>query len=131
MSSSSVNDLDSFLFSSQAASTSSSLFNQIFSANDPSVNPILANIEPCSYHNQPSSIHSYKTNDLLIVRINIRSILKNFDNLSHFFSQFSTSSDIICLTETRLNKNPLIYINIPGYQFVYGSMPTQLAWLVV
>ena len=51
MSSSIVNDLDSFLFSSQAASTSSSLFNQTFSANDPSVNPIFANIEPCSYYN--------------------------------------------------------------------------------
>ena len=103
------------------ASTSSSLFNQTFSANDPSVNPILANTEPCSYYNQPSSIHSYKTKDLLIVHINIRSILKNFGNLSHFLSQFSTSPDIICLTETRLNKNPLIYINIPGYQFVYAN----------
>ena len=126
LSSSSVNDLDSFLFSSQAASTSSSLFNQTFSADDPSVNPILANIEPCSYYDQPSSTHSYKANDLLIVHINIGSILKNFNNLSHFLSQFSTSPDIICLTETRLNKNPLIYINIPGYQFVYANS-TSLA----
>ena len=51
---------------------------------------------------------------------------KNFDNLSHFLSQFSTSPDIICLTETRFIKNPLIYINIPGYQFVYANS-TSLA----
>ena len=41
-------------------------------------------------------------------------------------SQFSTSPDKTYLTKTRLNKNPLFYINIPGYQFVYANS-TSLA----
>ena len=36
-----------------------------------------------------------------------------------------SSSDIICLSETRLKEQPLININIPGYFFILTDSPTN------
>ena len=117
-------ELGMFLMSTQAPSSNSNpnLFGNDEIV-DQSFDSLLTNINPCVYYNNPQSIpnRTPSSSDLLIVHINIRSLTKNFDNLSHFLSQFSVPPDVICITETRLKNASSVNISIPGYEFVFAN----------
>ena len=117
-------ELSMFLMSTQAPSSNSNpnLFGNDEIV-DQSFDSLLTNINPCVYYNNPQSIpnRTPSSNDLLIVHVNIRSLTKNFDDLSHFLSQFSVPPDVICITETRLKNASFVNISIPGYEFVFAN----------
>ena len=117
-------ELGTFLMSTQAPSSNSN--SNLFGNDeivDQSFDSLLTNIDPCVYYNYPQSIpnRTPSSNDLLIVHVNIRSLTKNFDDLSHFLSQFSVPPDVICITETRLKNASFVNIFIPGYEFVFAD----------
>ena len=80
-------ELSKFLFSGQAPSTNSNP-NFLNSSNpcDQSFDSLFANINPCTYYDDPDSIPNKtpSSNELLFVHVNIRSLNKNFDDLSQF-----------------------------------------------
>ena len=115
-------ELGMFLMSTQAPSNNSNpnLFGNDEIV-DQSFDSLLTNINPCVYYNNPQSIpnRTSSSNDLLIVHVNIRSLTKSFEDLSHFLSQFSVPPDVICITETRLKNASFVNISIPGYEFFF------------
>ena len=65
------------------------------------------------------------SNSMLVVRTNIVSLQKNFDNLKQFFSQFKRNVDVICLSETRLSDHNLSCCFLPGYRLFYYNSKTK------
>ena len=62
---------------------------------------------------------------LTIIHFNVGSLQKNFDAFHEFLCNQPCSPDIICVTETRFNKNqPLLNIDISGYTFIHIDSPT-------
>ena len=46
---------------------------------------------------------------------------KNFDKFYDFIQSLSYTPDVVCLSESRIKKQPLININLPGYTFLNSS----------
>ena len=65
------------------------------------------------------------TSTNLIIHLNISSLQAHFDELNDFLTRFSNPPSIILLSETRINVNPCININIPGYTFVHLPSPAK------
>ena len=53
---------------------------------------------------------------LSIIHLNIRSLVKNGDEMSAFFSTFKKQPDIIAISESFLNSNTIDSLNLPNYQ---------------
>ena len=60
-----------------------------------------------------------------MVNLNISSLQAHFDELNDFLTRFSNPPSIILLSETRINVNPCININIPGYTFEHLPSPAK------
>ena len=58
-------------------------------------------------------------NSLILIYINIRSFIKNFDNLYNLFFFLKFSPSIAAISETRLKNLPLTNNSIPGYSFIH------------
>ena len=56
---------------------------------------------------------SFNSNSISIIRINIRSLQKNFDFLQEFLCLLPNMPKIICLSESRINQKPLINLELP------------------
>ena len=89
---------------------------------------ITSNIYACKYHksfiypqNKPNT-----TNLFSLMHFYIRLLQINFDHLHEFLRLQHSSPDIICLSETRLKKQPLINVNIPGYSFIHNDSRTYV-----
>ena len=65
------------------------------------------------------------------MHVNIRSLHKNFDSLYEFLVTLSFSSDIFCLTETRLKSEALINIDLPLYKFNYVDSTTAAGGVAI
>ena len=84
------------------------------------------NLKPCKsfdLSNQKLNFDNTSTN--LIIHLNISSSQAHFDKLNDFPTRFSNPPSIILLSETRINVNPCININIPGYTFVHLPSPAK------
>ena len=59
-------------------------------------------------------------NAFSFLHCNIRSVSANLDNLNHLLFELDCSFTIIGLTETKIitSKDPVINLNLPGFQFV-------------
>ena len=58
--------------------------------------------------------------------LNIASLCKHIDELRHLLHTLDHPFDIIGITETRLNvSNPLVNIEIDGYEFIHTPAGTQ------
>ena len=66
------------------------------------------------------------SNDLFFIHFNIRSLQKNINKLTHYLSQLHKLSDVIAITETKL-QNDTIYnnIDIAGYNFIHADSLTK------
>ena len=83
---------------------------------------------PCDYHNIKSINEHIRNNkcNLFLIHINIRSLQKNIDKLTHFISELGKSPDVIAITETKLNKNRIhSNIEINGYNFIHSDSETN------
>ena len=65
-----------------------------------------------------------RNNQFFIIHINIRSFHKHHDDLVNFLSLCRSPPDIICITETRLQAEPLIDVGLPAYTFIHENSPT-------
>ena len=78
------------------------------------------NILKCHYFDisQNNQINMKDNNSLSIIHLNIRSLNKNFDKLYDFLLRLTFTPDVLCLSESRIKKQPLVNINLSGYCFV-------------
>ena len=79
--------------------------------------------EYCSTDSQNNILRN-RTNELLIIHFNIRSLEKNIDKMSQYLSELKTQPDVIALTETKLKDNICGSIELPGYEFIHVNSPT-------
>jgi len=93
-------------------------------------NSMFTCISTCKYFDMNSKLfnNSRNSNSLILLHLNIRSLLKNFDLLYEFLESLTVSPDIICLTETRIKNCPLININIPNYRFMQTQPQLLEVW---
>ena len=84
---------------------------------------ISSNILKCNYFDlkEITQIYSSENNSLNIIHFNIRSLNKNFDKFYDFIQSLSYTPDVVCLSESRIKKQPLINVNLPGYTFLNFS----------
>ena len=61
----------------------------------------------------------------MLLRINIRSLHKNFDNLYDFLIELNFLPDVICLTETQIKLHPLLNISLLNYTFFHTDSTTN------
>ena len=84
------------------------------------------NIKLCEYLDLNSKQPTFDPNrSLVLLRINIRSLHKNFDNLYDFLVELNFLPDVICLTETRIKLHLLLNISLPNYTFFHTDSTTD------
>jgi len=92
------------------------------------------NVKVCDYYNIDSLLFNTDSNSLIIIHVNVRSLNKNFDLFFEFLESFPSSPDIIYLSMTRIWRNPLVNVDIPGYNSIFknsltnaGSVPVYIS----
>ena len=83
------------------------------------------NIGTCEYFNLSDIPEISSKNELFLTHLNIRSLLKNFDDFCRFLSQLPVIPHIICLSETKIKDMPLINISLPGLLFMHLNSPNN------
>ena len=61
----------------------------------------------------------------LIIHLSISSLPAHFDEFNEFLLNFSNPPSIIFISETRINVEPLINVNLPGYTFLHLPSNTK------
>ena len=89
------------------------------------VESLTSNTDKCNYYDHYPPLNKVMANDLFIVHINIRSLQKHYEFLYEFSNFFDKTSDIICISETRLKQGPLINVNLPGFHLLHNDSPTN------
>ena len=87
---------------------------------------ISSNIKPCIYTdfiNFDNRIDFH--NSLFMLHFNVRLLQKNFDSYYESLQLLSTLLQIICISETKINKEPLTNISISNYSFVCANSNTR------
>ena len=78
------------------------------------------NIAACNYYHPDSPLFASKpSNSLFILRINIRSINKNFPSFYDLIQSLPNHPDIICISETWITHQPITNLSLSGYEFIY------------
>ena len=77
----------------------------------------------CDYFDlkENTQIYTSENNFLNIIHLNIRSLNKNFDKFYNFIQSLLYTPGVVCLSESRIKKQSLININLPGYSFLNFS----------
>ena len=85
-----------------------------------------SNINLCNTHNLNKQLFQYNNvTSQLVIHLNISSVQAHFDELNEFLLNFSSPLSIIFISETRINVEPLININQPGYTFIHVPLTTR------
>ena len=83
------------------------------------------NVDECLFYDAsktpPTAI---RNNKFLIIHINISPLHKHHGNLVNSLALCRSPPDIICITETRLQAESLIDVDLPGYTFIRENSPT-------
>ena len=100
--------------------------NNIDELSDKTFNSVMENETKLNYCDfSPLQVFKKRDHELLVLHVNIRFLLKNFDDLCQLICQFKHPPDIICLSETRLKDQVPINVNINEYNFVNANSPTN------
>ena len=83
------------------------------------------NIKPCEVYNLEKQTLDFDKRSYSIIHINISILQSYFDELKEFLSDFPNPPSIILLSETRINVDPHINVDIPDYIFVHVPSPTK------
>ena len=86
----------------------------------------LSDIKPCEVFNLDAKAFDINNRSShFFLQLNISSLQYHFEELNELLCNFSNPRVIIFLSETRININPLINIDIPGYTFIHYPSPTR------
>ena len=80
------------------------------------------NLKPCVY-TEFSDFDSRidVTQALFMIHINIRSLQKHCDTLVEMLQLLPALPQLICITETKINKEPLVNIEPENYHFLHAN----------
>ena len=85
-----------------------------------------SNLSSCIIHDLSSQKFLYDKNiSHLIIHLNISSLQAHFDELNEFLLNFSSPPSLILISETRINVEPKVNIDLPGYTFFHFPSPTK------
>ena len=86
----------------------------------------LSDIKPCEVFNLDAKAFDVdnRTSNFFL-HLNISSLRSQFEELNELLCNFPNPPVIIFLSETRININPFINIDIRGYTFIHYSSPTK------
>jgi len=83
------------------------------------------NIAKCRYFDVNFQIFKSKDdNNLILLQVNVQSLNKKFDFLYNFIASQKFIPHVICISETRINKQPLINVNLLNYSFLHVDSET-------
>jgi len=72
----------------------------------------------CNYYNLETlndELHTKTEQDLFLFHVNIRSVIKNEDDLTENISAMRFLSEIIAITEIKLQANRIFHSKLQGY----------------
>ena len=82
------------------------------------------NVKACNYYDIFKLNTTLNNSSHFYIHLNILSLQSHFDKLYDLLLQLTHPPSIIFISETRINKEPLISINLLGYTFLHSSSPT-------
>ena len=83
------------------------------------------NIGECLYYDSSKTPPTVtRNNHFFIIHINIRSLHKYHDDSVNFLAVCRSTPDIICITETKHQAEPLIDVGLPECTFIHENSPT-------
>ena len=88
------------------------------------------NVSSCKYY-EIDNLPIKNLNSVDIIHIKIRSLQKNFDSLQEFLCLLPKIPKIICLTESRINKDSLINIELPDFKLFRNDSITRAGGVAV
>ena len=97
------------------------LFNNLDLCEE-TVSSIFQNVKTCQYLN-PSCLPIHcNNNKLILLHLNKRLLLKNYDDLYAFLSDLPCKPHIISISKTKIKDKPLTSISLPGYIFLLNEI---------
>ena len=86
----------------------------------------LSDIKPCEVFNLDAKAFDIDIRSShLFLHLNTSSLQYHFEELNELLCDFSNPPVIIFLSESRININPLVNIDIPGYTFIHYPSPIR------
>ena len=78
------------------------------------------NIKACNYYDIFKLNTTLNDSSHFFIHLNISSLQSHFDELYDLLLELTYPPSIIFISETCINKEPLININLPGYIFLHS-----------
>ena len=94
-----------------------------FDLSDKTFPLVFQNIKPCQYTN--FSNISLKTNNMMFLHVNIRSLQKNYEELYQFVSELPLKPLIIYIAGIKLKGISDVNISLPRYVFIHKNSSTN------
>ena len=110
------------VFSSSQADTSEDINHN--SLPDMLSDSLRTNIKACNYYDIFKLNTTLNDSSHFFIHLNISSLQSHFDKLYDLLLELTHPPSIIFISETRINKKPLITISLPGYIFLYSPSPS-------
>ena len=79
---------------------------------------VVCNISNCCYVDDVNLQPTFFENSLTLLHFNIRFLHKNFDAMHNFLQSLDFLLDVKCLSEIRIEDEPLTDISVTGYSFM-------------
>ena len=111
-------------FSSSQADTSEDINHN--SLPDMFSDSLQTNIKDCNYYDNFKLNTTLNDSFHFFIYINISSLQSHFDELYDLLLELTHPPSIILISEIRINKEPLININLPGFTFLHSPSPSEL-----
>ena len=111
------------VFSSSQADTSEDINHN--SLPDMLSDSLRSNIKACNYYDIFKLNTTLNDSSHFFIHLNISSLQSHFDELLYdLLLELTHPPSIIFISETRINKKPLININLPAYTFLHSPSPS-------
>ena len=102
-----------------------SFLNEPLSNDSQDPDSVLPSISSKYYNIDELNELSPNGNTFSVVHFNTRSLSKQFSSLCEFISSLENSFAVIGISETKLNQNSYINIDMPNYDFLRQDSPTK------
>ena len=118
------------VFSSSQVDTSEDINHKNLS--DMLSDSVRTHIKACNYHGIFKLNTTLNDSSHFHIHLNISFLQSHFDELYDLLLQLSHLPSIIFVSaETRINKEPLINVNLPGYTFLHSPSPSVVGGVLI